>query len=184
MHKVLMILGLVMKGRMKMVRKAIIGPVLMLVGVYFLINPAGMMSPGYIFAHFWPTLFVIPLGVLFHWLYFSMLKGKGSGLLIPGGILLAVGIVCQIGMLLNNWEKIWPGFILAAAVGLFEFYWYSNRNKWLLVPIFILTSLSILFFIVFSLGDMLKETLFGQPILAILLVMAGFVLMMSRKKSL
>lgn len=167
-----------------MVKKAIIGPVLMLLGVYFLINPAGAMSTGYIFAHFWPTLFVIPLGLFFHWLYFSMLTRKGIGLLIPGGILLVAGIVCQVAMLLDNWGNMWPGFLLAVGAGLFEFYWFGNRNKWLLIPIYILTILSILFFIVFSLGSMMKETLFGQPILAILLVMAGFVLMMSRKKSL
>ncbi|GIP15648.1 hypothetical protein J40TS1_12900 [Paenibacillus montaniterrae] len=166
-----------------MVKKAIIGPVLLLIGLYFLLNPAGEMSPGYIFAHFWPTLFVIPLGLFFHWMHFSMLSRKGVGLLVPGGILLVSGIFCQIAMLMNNWGSIWPGFLLAAAAGLFELYWFGGRNKWLLIPIYILTILSMLFFVVFSIGNLMSETFLGQPILAIVLVLAGFVLMMSRKKS-
>jgi len=166
-----------------MVRKAIVGPVLLLLGVYFLLNPAGKMSTGYIFAHFWPTLFVIPLGLFFHWLYFMVLNRKGLGLLIPGGILLISGIVCQISMLMDNWGSMWPGFVLAVAAGLFEFYWFGNRNKWLLIPICVLTILSLLFFAVFTLGSLMDEKLFGQPILAIVLVLAGLFLMINRKKS-
>jgi len=166
-----------------MVKKAIIGPVLLLLGLYFLLNPTGSMSTGYIFAYFWPILFVIPLGLFFHWLYFSMLQRKGIGLLVPGGILVVSGIVCQISMLFGNWGNMWPGFLVAVAAGLFELYWFGNRNKWLLIPIFVLMVLAILFFVVFSLGSLMGEKLFGQPILAVLLVLAGVVLMLSRKKS-
>lgn len=166
-----------------MIKKAILGPVLLLLGVYFLLNPAGKMSTGYIFAHFWPTLFVIPLGLFFHWMYFGVLARKGLGLLIPGGVLLVSGIVCQIAMLMDNWGSIWPGFLFAVAAGLFEFYWFGTRNKWLLIPICVLTILSLLFFVVFTLGSLMDEKLFGQPILAIVLVLAGLFLMASRKKS-
>ncbi|MEK4252341.1 hypothetical protein [Paenibacillus sp. FSL W7-1287] len=166
-----------------MLRKAIVGPVLLLLGVYFLLNPAGEMSTGYIFAHFWPTMFVIPLGLFFHWLYFGVLNKKGIGLLIPGGTLLVAGIVCQISMLLDNWGNMWPGFILAAAAGLFEFYWFGTRNKWLLIPICVLTILSLLFFAVFALGSLMNEQLFGQPILAIVLVLAGLFFMANKNKS-
>lgn len=165
-----------------MVRKAIIGPVLLLLGAYFLLNPVGEFSTGYVFAHFWPSLFVIPLGLFFHWMYFSMLGGKGEGLLIPGGVLLVTGVVCQVAMLMDNWDSMWPGFILAPAAGLFEFYWFGGRNKWLLIPICILTVLSVLFFAIFSLGSLLNEKLFGQPIFAILLVLVGITLMISKKK--
>src|SRR5690606_4996078 len=99
--------------------------------------------PGLIFTYLWPSIFVIPVGLFFHWLYFYFLKRKAAGVLIPGGILIFAGIVCQFSMLFDAWELLWPGFIMAPAVGLFEFYWFGGRNKWLLIPIVTLTTLSL-----------------------------------------
>ena len=69
---------------------------------------------------------------------------------MPGGIILTVGIVCQIATLFDSWDVMWPGFILAVAVGLFELYLFGSRNRWLFIPIGILTTLSMLFFAVFG----------------------------------
>ncbi|MGV2964429.1 hypothetical protein MHB43_30160 [Paenibacillus sp. FSL H8-0317] len=164
-----------------MAKRTILAPVLILLGVYLILNQGGSLGPGTIFANFWPTLFVIPLGLFFHWLYFSMI-GRGVGLLVPGGLLLTVGIVCQIAMLFNNWSTMWPGFILAVAVGLFELYWFGGRNKWLLIPINILTVISLLFFAVMSIGTMLSSLSFIQPFVAIVLIMGGAWIMVGRKK--
>ncbi|MFX3647145.1 MAG: hypothetical protein ACE3K2_19590 [Paenibacillus sp.] len=164
-----------------MAKRTILAPVLILLGVYLILNQGGSLGPGTIFATFWPTLFVIPLGLFFHWLYFSMI-GRGVGLLVPGGLLLTVGVVCQIAMLFNNWGTIWPGFILAVAVGLFELYWFGGRNKWLLIPINILTVISLLFFAVMSIGTMLSSLSFIQPFVAIVLIMGGAWIMVGRKK--
>jgi hypothetical protein len=166
-----------------MLKKAIVGPLLLLVGVYLLLDPGGAMSTGRIFAYFWPTIFVIPLGLLFHWMYFSLTRRRGAGLLIPGGILFTTGVVCQIAMLFGNWGSIWPGFILAVAIGLFEFYWFGSRNKWLLIPINVLTVLSLLFFIIFSIGSLFTHKVLGQPMIAIVLLLAGAVVMMSKSKT-
>ncbi|CAH1196237.1 MULTISPECIES: hypothetical protein [Paenibacillus] len=166
-----------------MSKRAILAPVLILLGVYLMLNQGGSLGPGTIFATFWPTLFVIPLGLFFHWLYFSMI-GRGVGLLVPGGILLTAGIVSQIAMLFGNWGTMWPGFILAAAVGLFELYWFGGRNRWLLIPINILLVLSLLFFAVMSLGNMLSSLSFIQPFVAIGLIVLGswFILGRSKKR--
>ncbi|WP_339311200.1 hypothetical protein NZ043_07175 [Paenibacillus sp. FSL k6-2145] len=164
-----------------MAKRTILAPVLILLGVYLILNQGGSLGTGTIFATFWPTLFVIPLGLFFHWLYFSMI-GRGVGLLVPGGLLLTVGIVCQIAMLFNNWGTMWPGFILAVAVGLFELYWFGGRNKWLLIPINILTVISLLFFAVMSIGTMLSSLSFIQPFVAIVLIMGGAWIMVGRKK--
>ncbi|MCG7378418.1 hypothetical protein [Paenibacillus sp. ACRSA] len=164
-----------------MAKRAIFAPVLILLGVYLILNQGGSVGPGMIFATFWPTLFVIPLGLFFHWLYFSMI-GRGVGLLVPGGILLTTGIVCQIAMLFDNWGTMWPGFILAVAVGLFELYWFGGRNKWLLIPINILTVLFLLFFAVMSIGSMLNSMSIFQPFVAIVLIMGGAWLIVGRKK--
>ncbi|MFD0590437.1 hypothetical protein ACFQZE_20825 [Paenibacillus sp. GCM10027627] len=165
--------------------KTIGGALLLLLGIILLLNQGQgeTFGPGKIFAYFWPSLFVLPLGLLLHWLYFGMTGGKGAGLLIPGGILIVSGIVCQIAMLVGNWEYMWPGFILAPAVGLLEFYWFGGRNKWLLIPINILTVLSLLFFAVFSFGTFFNTALSKQPYFAIILILGGAALLTWRKKT-
>ncbi|REK71760.1 hypothetical protein [Paenibacillus paeoniae] len=163
--------------------KTIGGVLLLLLGIILLLNQGETFGPGKIFTYFWPSLFVIPLGLFFHWLYFSVTERRASGLLIPGGVLLTAGFVCQIAMLFGNWAYMWPGFILAPAVGLFEFYWFGNRNKWLLIPINILTVLSLLFFIVFSFSSLFDVLLTKQPYFAILLIIGGAAILTLRKKS-
>lgn len=161
--------------------RVIMGAVLMLLGAYLFFNQGGSLGPGTIFAYFWPSLFVIPLGLLLHWMYFSLIGRKGIGLLIPGGVLLVAGIVCQVAMLFDGWSYMWPGFIMAVAIGLFEFYWLGSRNKWLLIPINILIVLSLLFFAIFSAGTMLNH-LSGQPVIAVLILIAGAFLLVGSKR--
>lgn len=161
--------------------RPLIGVALILIGAYMFLNDSLTFGPGTIFAYFWPSFFIIPLGLFFHWMYFGMLNRKAAGVLIPGGTLLIVGLVCQISMLLNVWEYSWPGFILAPAVGLFEFYWFGGRNKWLLIPINVLLVLSILFFAVFSISALFNE-FSGQPVIAAVVVILGLVLTFGASK--
>jgi hypothetical protein len=90
------------------------------------------------------------------------------------------GVVCQISMLFDVWEYTWPGFIMAPAVGLFEFYWFSGRNKWLLIPINILSVISILFFSIFTAGALFNGV--GRPLVAIALIGIGVLLFFNKKK--
>ncbi|MCQ6561451.1 hypothetical protein [Paenibacillus mendelii] len=163
--------------------RTIFGPLLILLGAYLLFsNGPESYGPGTIFGYFWPTLFVIPLGLFFHWLYFFMTNRRGVGLLVPGGVLLTAGLVCQVSMLFDSWGYTWPGFILAAAVGLFELYWFGGRNRWLLIPINILTVLSLLFFAVFSVGSLLNHLTLGRPFLAGAVILIGALMIIMRKK--
>lgn len=91
------------------------------------------------------------------------------------------GITSQFAILLDSWETMWPGYILAVATGLFEFYWFGSRNKWMLIPINILCVLSLLFFVVFSIGPVLNYLSFVQPLIAVLLVLGGVWLIVKRK---
>ncbi|MFD0869281.1 Uncharacterised protein [Chlamydia abortus] len=162
--------------------KTILGAVLLLLGAFLFLNQGETFGVGTIFALFWPSMFIIPLGLFFHWMYFSLTNRQGVGLLVPGGVLLTVGVVCQISMLFDSWGYMWPGFILAPAVGLFELYWFGGRNKWLLIPINILTVLSLLFFAVFSIGSMLTHLSSGWPIFPILMILVGAFMLVWKKR--
>lgn len=165
-----------------MKKRMIWAMLLILLGVYLLMNQGSSVGVGTIFSTFWPAMFIIPLGLFFHWMYFSLVGQNGVGLLIPGGVLMTAGIVCQIATVFDSWGMMWPGFILAPAAGLFEFYWFGPRNKWLLIPINILTVLSLLFFVVFSIGPMLTYVSVVQPFIAILLLLAGIWMILGLKK--
>ncbi|MFD0959189.1 hypothetical protein [Paenibacillus chungangensis] len=162
--------------------RTLAGVFLLLLGIALLLNQGRDFGPGHIFAYFWPSLFVLPVGLFMHWLYFSYTGRRGVGLLIPGGILLTVGFVCQIAMLFNNWEYMWPGFILAPAIGLLEFYWFGGRQRALLIPISILTAISLLFFAVFTLGSLYNRFLNDIPFLPILLILGGAAILLLKKK--
>lgn len=159
----------------------IFGVALILIGIFVFTVDSMVFSTGYIFANFWPALFVLPLGIMFHWMYFSLTDRKGVGLLVPGGILIVVGLVCQISTMFDIWDYTWPGFILAPAIGLFELYWFGNRNKWLLLPVLILTCLSMIFFGIFSIGAVLTT---GTPIVAVVIILIGLYLLLGNKRDL
>ncbi|UJF32933.1 hypothetical protein [Paenibacillus hexagrammi] len=167
---------------MSLNRMGVLGPLLVIAGCFLLFHGESSMGTGTIFASLWPTLFVLPLGVFFHWMYFYILQRRGVGLLVPGGILLTTGMVCQMATWFDSWGTLWPGFLLAVAVGLFELYWFGGRNRWLLIPINILTALSVLFFIVFSIGSLLGMLYSGQPVIAIALLAAGTLLMLKQRR--
>lgn len=120
------------------------GIILICFGAILILGNLGIVpSFGRLVGTFWPMI-IIFISLMFHVGYYS--NPKHVGLLVPGGILLTVGIVCQSSMLWDIWGFMWPGFILAPAVGLFELYIFGNREKGLLIPVGILTGLSLIFF--------------------------------------
>lgn len=137
----------------------IIGGIIIAIGVLFLLGnmniiDIGFLSFGYIISRFWPTLFLILPGVFFHMGFFGG-RNRNPGLLVPGGIFLVLGVTFQINMLLGGWDILWPLYIFSVAFGLFELYIFGNREKGLLIPVGILTGLSLIFFMAFSLNGLL-----------------------------
>jgi hypothetical protein len=86
-------------------------------------------------------------------------------------------------MLFDLWAYLWPGFLLAVSAGLFEFYWFGGRNRWLLIPINILFVLSLLFFALFSIGAIWNGLFGGSPVLAIILIIGGTLLFFTNGRS-
>ncbi|HZK26706.1 MAG TPA: DUF5668 domain-containing protein [Thermoclostridium sp.] len=152
------------------------GVILVCVGILSVLGSFGIIpSLGSIMSKFWPMILIF-ISLLFHAGYYS--NRKNVGLLVPGGILLALGIVFQTSELWNVYDVMWPGCMLAPAVGLFELYIFGKRQKGLLIPIGILTGISLLFFTltIRNLGGI------SRFILPAILVVSGFVMVAKGKK--
>lgn len=97
----------------------------------------------------WPGFIAAPaVGLILLYLF----GDRSPGLLVPVGILLTIAGTCFFSGLFNLWGVLWPGFIIAPAVGLFLLYIAGNREPGLLIPIFILTGIAIVFFSIGTLG--------------------------------
>lgn len=117
--------------------------ILLTLGVTFLL--------GEIFSYhlIWPAFIASPaVGLLLLYLFGE----RSPGLLVPIGILFTVAGTCFFSELLNLWGVLWPGFIIAPAVGLFLLYIAGNRESGLLIPIFILTGIGVVFFSIGTIG--------------------------------
>jgi hypothetical protein len=102
-----------------------IGLIIVAVGVVLLLGKLGVF--GFFWDVFWPV-FVLAPGLLLHALYFS--RVLPSGVLIPGGILVTNSIIFFLCTIFswNLMAYLWPGFIFAVAVGLYEFYLFDKYS--------------------------------------------------------
>ncbi len=76
----------------------------------------------------WPLFLLVP-GLVFEVVYFR--NNKLSGLLVPGGILITLGLLfflcafTDYGIL----QYLWPVFIMAPGIGLLQMYYLASRVK-------------------------------------------------------
>ncbi|WLR43144.1 hypothetical protein LC087_02755 [Bacillus carboniphilus] len=119
--------------------------------------------------------------MVFHLAYFfSSKEQRNAGLLVPGGILTSIGFI----LLFEEWSH-WsyaavtePLYIFAVVIGLFELWFFGERNKGLLVPIFILSLIG--FYLFFSAFFTLGE----EQIWPVILIIIGiFVFFKGLKKN-
>ena len=162
-----------------------LGVILVILGVLFLLkslnifNPWEHISIWTVISKLWPSLFLILPGLMFHSSYFSGNRGN-PGVLVPGGIFLVLGITFQLNVFFGLWGFTWPLYIFAVAFGLFELYIFGSREKGLLIPIGILTGLSLLFFISSSLNKILSFNTRSYA-LPMVLIFVGFALVLGGK---
>lgn len=129
---------------MKNYGRYIMGALLVLFGISMVFGQFGFFNMGWLFRISWPMIFIM-ISVFFFLGYLSR-RPYGAGLLVPGGIMLTLGVTFLIGEAFN-YHLVWPGFIAAPAVGLLLLYIFSERRSaGLLVPIgIILTVASVCF---------------------------------------
>ncbi|MFD0692780.1 LiaI-LiaF-like domain-containing protein [Paenibacillus sp. GCM10027628] len=152
-----------------------IGILLIAVAVVLLLGKLGVFH--FIASFFWPLVLLIP-GLLFHFLFFN--RTLPAGVLVPGGILTTYALMffyCNI----FGWSSmsyLWPGFILGVAVGLYELHLFDhNSDRGVLIGAMVLGIIAAVFF-----GMTLLFKL-GIYVIALLLVLAGVVLIFRRPRS-
>jgi hypothetical protein len=125
-------------------QSATVGIGILAVGLIILLGKLGVFA--FIGAVFWPLFILIP-GVLLHVLYFGRIVPSVA--LIPAGILTVVSVILLIG----NWfgwglmKYMWPLFLFAIAVGLYEFYVFGySRSRQIWTAAVLLAALSIVLF--------------------------------------
>jgi hypothetical protein len=145
--------------------KRMLGLILVSLGLLVLLNRPLLLVIGP--RLLWPLILIIP-GLIFELAYFK--TGQNPGLLVPGGVLLVIGSIFMTAGIAGYGiiAKIWPLFIMAPAVGLFQLYWFDEKEKALFWVAFGLGSLSLLF-LTFTLLP-----LFVKFLIPGLLILAGF----------
>lgn len=150
-----------------------------------LLVPAGILSAcgvvmflGMTFglwSYVWPGFIAAPaFGLLLLYLFGH---ARTPGLLVPIGILMTVSITCFFSMTLHLWSVLWPGFVLAPAVGLGMMYMADRRDSKLLIPVFILGGLSGLFFLGMTAMTTVASSKYS---LAGILILIGIVMMFKK----
>lgn len=127
------------------------GIILIIIGVAAILNNIFNIR-FFTMSQLWPMFVLIP-GLSFEAAYFS--RGREPGLLVPGGILTTIGALFFFETF-TNWhfaEYTWPIYPLAVAIGLFQLYLFGGRKHGLLVPVFILTTISVIAFITMLVGN-------------------------------
>jgi hypothetical protein len=119
-------------------------------GILLTVGVTLLLGETFSFNWVWPGFVAAPaVGLLLLYVFGE----RSPGLLVPIGIILTVAGIFLFSEVFNAWDISWPGFILAPAVGLFLLYAAGDHEPGLLIPIFILTGISVLFFSIFCLGQ-------------------------------
>lgn len=153
------------------------GVLLIVFGGIFLAMTLLRVSIWDVLDEFWPIIFLLG-SAAFH---VGALTGgkKAVGLVVPGGIFLVLFLIFQLSTSFGWWGTTWPLYILAPALGLFELYLFDERDSDLLIPVGILTGVSVVFMMVFSFqtGPVLVKY-----IVPALIILLGIVILLSGGK--
>ncbi|OPX42677.1 hypothetical protein CLHUN_34990 [Ruminiclostridium hungatei] len=126
---------------------------------------------------FW-VFIVLLVGLSFELAFFVI--GSKPGLLIPGGIITTIGLLFMFEVT-TDWnfaEYTWPVYIFSVAVGLFQMYIFSKRQKGLLVASLIVGGVAA-FFMVCMLLNRISSVVRPEIFIPIALICGGIALFCS-----
>ena len=149
-----------------------LGIAIMALGVVILLGKLGVFA--FIGSALWPLFLLLP-GLLLHALFFY--RKLPAVVLIPGGILTFISLLFFYCILFgwSSMSYLWPGFILAVSLGLYEFYLFEgSRPRGALIAAVALALVAAAFFVF-----MLIFTA-GIYFLAVALIAVGAFLLMRR----
>lgn len=110
------------------------GLLLIVIGVLALVLKSfGIRLLEFDSSDFW-VFIVLLVGLTFEVSFFAS-GSRAAGLLVPGGIITTIGLLFMFEVT-TNWyfaAYTWPVYIFAVAVGLFQMYFFSGRQKGLLI---------------------------------------------------
>lgn len=131
--------------------KSFWGIILVALGVMMILNNLRLFSFGWLWGFSAPVVLFV---IAFFFIAGFLSKGPSSaGLLVPGGILAGIGVTLLFGSTFHLMAYVWPGFILAPALGLLLLYLFSNEHSpGLLVPIGVLVTVGTTCFLSVVLG--------------------------------
>ena len=126
------------------------------------------------FSTFWPLFILIP-GILLELSFFSL--RKEPAILVLGGLFTTTGLLF-IFETSTNWQYstgTWPIYTFGLAIGLFQYYFFSRRNKTLLFFIFLLAFISLFSFAINFLGNIYPWLNYGILLPCLIIVVGIYV---------
>lgn len=152
----------------------LIGLILLVLGGTALLGNLGIIDFTFSIWRLWPLALLIP-GLVFELSYFN--ENGPVGLLVPGGILTTYGMLFMFCSFFGfgHLSYLWPLFLGGVGIGLYQLYYFGNRERalfWVSIS-FIGFSLLSIFFSVLSLE--------GNLVLPIILIGLGFVMIYNPK---
>lgn len=169
---------LITKGGVKMKKNNIIlGIVLILIGIAYLMNITFQVNY-FSFATLWPIILFL-VGVMFELKFFRDRSSGGN--LIPGGILMVLGLIFMFEKLTGNRfsNYIWPFYTLSVAVGFLQYYLFYKKDRGILI-----LGLILLIVFIVSFLSILLENIFpwmsGNLIFPLILIMAGILVIVKK----
>lgn len=143
----------------------------LLLAVLGVFNITSYVDFVYLFKYYWGIIFFILPGAFIHSLYFAEDK-KSPGYLVSGSLLVSWGLILQLSFSFDLWTKLWPGFVFAFAVAIFENFWFCGRERAMLIAAVIVTGVSAVIFTKTMAGNF-----YTDYILAMVLIALGLIIM-------
>lgn len=154
----------------------VLGVLLLAIGGIALLNNMGITDFNISIWRLWPLFMIIP-GLAFELSYFN--NNGPVGLLVPGGILLTQGALFMFCSFFGygHLAYLWPVFVGSVGIGLFQLYYFGNRER----PLFYVSGA----FIAFSVLSIFLSliSLEGNYVLPIILIAVGGMLLFNPKNT-